>query len=105
MSKVNLIIGGRDYAVACAAGEEDHVRYLGGLIEDKLESLPPATAQSETRVLLFAALLLADEVSELREQVPPEGGQNGGQDMRLAERLDAIAQRLEALASAFDDLA
>ena len=35
MSDVTLKIGGRSYAVACAAGEEEHVATLGRLIDEK----------------------------------------------------------------------
>ena len=66
MSQVTLQIGGRDYVVACAPGEEDHVAHLGSVIHDKLADMPPALASNEPRVMLFAALLLADEVVELR---------------------------------------
>jgi cell division protein ZapA len=70
LGRVTLMIGGRDYAVACAEGEEAHVAGLGQMIDAKLAELPSATAQSEVRSLLFAALLLADEVSELRHALP-----------------------------------
>lgn len=98
MSKVNLVIGGRDYAVACAPGEEGHVVYLGQLIDEKLDSLPPATAQSETRSLLFAALLLADELSELREAAlaPAADPEQEAALARIAARLEGIAAQLEA---------
>lgn len=96
MNTVNLIVGGRDYAVACARGEEDHVVQLGGLIDEKLAQLPQAANQSEARGLLFAALLLADEVSEWRKK-PAAAATD--------DRLAAIADQLEKLAAALEDLA
>jgi cell division protein ZapA len=63
-----LTIGGRDYVVACAPGEEEHVRDLGRMIDEKLAALPEAQIRAR-RAMLFAALLLADEVQELRQQV------------------------------------
>jgi len=98
MNTVNLIIGGRDYAVACARGEEEHVTRLGSLIDEKLDQLPQASNQSETRGLLFAALLLADEVSEWRENPAPAAPVPDA-------RLDAIAAQLESLAAAIERLA
>jgi cell division protein ZapA len=105
MSTVNLIIGGRDYAVACAPGEEAHVSYLGGVIDDKLEAMPQVASQSEARALLFAALMLADEVSELRDApavLAPAPDRSV--DIRLATRLHAMAQTLENLAEALENL-
>jgi cell division protein ZapA len=103
MSRVELTIGGRDYAVACAPGEEDHVRVLGGIIEEKIAALPEASNQSEVRAMLFAALLLADEVQELRQQV--EMGVPCDTDPALARRLGAVATILEQLAASVETLA
>ena len=109
MSKVTLIIGGRDYAVACAPGEEAHVTYLGELIDEKLLDQPAAVAQSEVRSLLFAALLLADELSEARVTIaetpaapatPPPAA-----DPAINARMAAIADRLEQLAATIEGLA
>ncbi len=100
MSNVNLSIGGRTYTVACAAGEEDHVAELGQIIDGKLSSMGQA-AQSEARGLLFAALLLADEVYELRAggaapAAPPPA--SAATSQIAPERLEAIADRLENIA-------
>ena len=97
MSDVTLIIGGREFKVACAEGEEGHIQRLGRMIDGKLTGTSLTSGQSEARTLLFAALLLADEVHDLRQTasaqaaaaVPPE-------------RLDAIAARLENLALLLD---
>jgi cell division protein ZapA len=67
VSNVTLTIAGRDYVVGCAAGEEDHIADLGRMIDARLASLPPTAVQGESRALLFAALLLADEVFEAKK--------------------------------------
>jgi cell division protein ZapA len=95
MSNVTLTIGGRDHIVACGPGQEAHIEQLGRTIDAKLSELPNLAGQSETRTLLFAALLLADEVHELRagSPAPAQGG-----SAKTADALDALAGRLEALA-------
>lgn len=65
MSNVTLSIGGRNYTVACASGEEEHVTSLGRAIDAKIQSMGGA-GTTESRQLLFAALLLADEVHEVK---------------------------------------
>ena len=95
MTDVVLHIGGRDYAVACEAGEEGHVRALGGLIDDKLRAMPGAAAQGESRSLLFAALLLADELDELRGQAQPGGDADAPALATIAQRLEKLASHLE----------
>ena len=102
MSNVDLTIGGRQFTVACAEGEEAHVAGLGDMIDTKLAAMGGVAGQSETRMLLFAALLLADELHDARAPssdapAPPAGA--AALPPESAERLDAIAQRLENLAA------
>ena len=66
MSNVDLTIAGRVFTVACAAGEEAHVAGLGRLIDSKLSAMGGMAGQTESRALLFAALLMADELHEQR---------------------------------------
>jgi len=103
MSNVNLHIGGRSFTVACAEGEEKHVAALGSIIDRKLHAMGASAAgQNETRMLLFAALLLADELHEARngpgapaEPPPPPPPV---EDPELARRLEDIADALEKCA-------
>ena len=87
MSNVTLSIGGRSYTVACAAGEEDHVRGLGEAIDARVRRMEGLATQREARTLLFAALLLADDLHEARSRAPD------------TDLLDAVADRLENLAA------
>ena len=68
MSEVALSIGGRVYRVACAPGEEEHVSRLGGVINDKLTAMGNLSGH-DAQNLLFAGLMLADEVHEGRNTV------------------------------------
>lgn len=104
MSNVTLSIGGRDYAVACAPGEEAHVRGLGALIDAKIKAMGTAAGHSETRDLLFATLLLADEVHELGQRGGPAAPApaQAPADDRIADKLEALAARLESCADALE---
>lgn len=66
MSEVALQIGGRTWRVACAPGEEDRVQRLGATVAEKLASMG-ATGSADAQNMLFASLLLADEVLEGRD--------------------------------------
>lgn len=105
MKEIVLTIGGREYTMACAAGEETHIAELGSMLHQKLSTLPGGATQNDSRSLLFAALLLADELYELRKsasrqpQLPPPSSPTA---VVLPERLDAMADRLEALANALE---
>lgn len=91
MSNVSLSIGGRNYTVACAEGEEDHILGLGRMIDAKIAQMEGLSAQGETRMLLFAALLLADDLHETRAA---DGDSTLILD-QVAERLENLAGRLE----------
>ncbi|PEQ11805.1 cell division protein ZapA [Novosphingobium sp. PC22D] len=104
MSNVSLSIGGRDYTVACADGEEDHIRGLGRLVDAKLVEARNAPNQSESRTLLFAALLVADELHECRANA---GAASDAEaiDPALADRMARMADRLENLATLLEGTA
>jgi cell division protein ZapA len=96
---VSLSIGGRHYVMTCAAGEDAHIKYLGGMIDAKLNQVPGGTGQNESRALLFAALLLADEVHDLKKGIPTP---SEPAPSLPPERLEALADRLEALAATLE---
>jgi len=100
MSNVTLEIGGRSYRVACADGQEDHIASLGRAIDAKLEGMGSSAGQNEPRTLLFAALLLADEIFELKNKPAPapidETPDVTPQLEALADRLENLAAHLEA---------
>ena len=95
MSDITLDIAGRKFTVACAEGEEAHIAMLGRTIDAKVADMPHIANQSEARALLFAALLLADENYEMRQA----GAAPAVAGPEVAENLEALAGRLESLAS------
>lgn len=97
MSNVSLQIGGRSYSVACAAGEEDHIARLGRLIDQKVQSM--GSGHTEVRQLLFAALILADELHEARSGHTPAPAPAAPDH---SASLEAIAERLEKCATALE---
>lgn len=104
MTNVELSIAGRSYSVACAKGEEARITALGRMIDAKLAGNAGLRGQSEARSLLFAALLLADELHDLKASAAaPEPAvapvASPSADPQTAEKLEALADRLESLAS------
>lgn len=100
MSNVNLTIGGRTFAVACEDGEEQHIADLARMIDQKVVESGAGSGQTESRMLLFGALMLADEVHELRKkseaQIAPEPAPAL---VDVSENLAALAEHLENLAN------
>ena len=98
MASVEVEVGGRKYAVACRDGEEDHLRDVAALVDKRARDATAALGSlSEARLLLFAALMIADDLHEARQGGP---GATAALDMadpleRLAERIEVLATRLE----------
>lgn len=61
MADVRLSICGRQYDVNCADGQEAQLLKLAALVDEKARSVGGGT---ETRQLLYASLMLADEAQE-----------------------------------------
>ena len=95
---VDITIAGRTYQVACREGEEDTLRDAARLVDAKSrEAISGLGALSEARQFLFASLLLADQlIDRSPDVVPPPAPQL---DPELASRAEALAGRLELLAS------
>ena len=98
MAQVDIDIVGQQYDVACRDGEEAHLISLGKLVSAKAEEAGQAVGKmSEARQLLFAALLLADDLIEARRSATNAADPDATAAVeRLADRLEALADRLEA---------
>ena len=88
MPDVKLSIAGRDYFVACNAGEEQRLLELGAMVDATAQQVAGgARGLTETRILLFSALLLADKLHAFAQSADVLEG--------LAVRLENLALRLE----------
>ncbi len=105
MATIDVEIAARRYSVACRDGEEAHLRAVAAIVDRKAQQAAEALGSlSEVRQLLFASLLLADEVKEHRagNSPPPDTGPDPrvvDALARLTERMERLAQRLETEAA------
>ena len=100
MAEVDLWIAGRSYRVGCRDGEEENLRRAAQMVDGKSrEALAGLGALSEARQLLFAALLLADQLLDNGDGAPPAAS---APDPELARRAEALAARLESLAETLE---
>ena len=99
MAMVNLMIAGRSYQVACKDGEEETLRAAGRLVDARVrEAIAGLGTLSEARQFLFASLMLADTLVDNRPEAaapPPPDPELANQANNFADRLEAIAERLE----------
>ena len=108
MANVDLHIGSRRYSVACRDGEEEKLRSTAALVDGKAREAADALGSlSEARQLLFASLLLADQLQEVQSgSAPPtpasEAQQSHG-DPAVANALERLAERVEMLADRLEN--
>ncbi|HYG48592.1 MAG TPA: cell division protein ZapA [Allosphingosinicella sp.] len=97
MASVEVEIASRKYSVACRDGEEAHLRSVAALVDAKAQDAAAALGSlSEARQLLFASLLLADELKEHRSGQPKAATTEI--DPAIADALERLAGRVESLA-------
>ena len=111
MPSVEIEIGSRRYQIACRAGEEEHLQAVAAIVDGKARDAAGALGSlGETRQLLIASLLLADQIHEQQngvETAPASAAAPGLTDdpaseavadalERLAERMESLAARLES---------
>src|SRR5476651_2647757 len=62
MPLVNVMVASRAYTIACDEGEEAHLKELAVHVDEKAREVLASVGQvGDTRMLLMAALLIADE--------------------------------------------
>ncbi|HUH84797.1 MAG TPA: cell division protein ZapA [Stellaceae bacterium] len=101
MAQVAVTINGRAYPVACNDGEEQRITELARYVDGKVRTFARDLGQiGEARLLLLAALVLADELADAQSGTLANGpvdltGELAVQVETLAQRIETIASRLE----------
>lgn len=107
MAQVTVRVGGYTHPVSCEDGQEGHLIALAADVDRRVSSIRAMGGQfGESRLLLLAALLLADELHDLRVEMSrlkaasPQSAP--ASDPLLAERLGRLAERIEGIAASLD---
>lgn len=111
MASVEVSINGRFYRIACEDGQEQRLIRLAGSVDEKVSSLVEQVGQvGDTRLLVMASLLIADELDDARQgNGPASGGANGAaapvpaQDQTAIAALIALAERIEHIADGLEN--
>lgn len=109
MPLVNIMVNNRAYTIACDEGEEEHLRELAAHVDSKVRELLGSIGQvGEQRLLLMAALLLADEhhdaSTRLHARMKEVGDLAGSHDAISARLEESEARAVELLATAAEEL-
>ena len=101
---VTVSVVGRSYEIGCDEGQEDRVRKLAGEIDRRAnELLKSVGSVGEGRILFMTALLLADELADLKTGLENEQRAATETDAAVATGITALAKRLDAIAERLEN--
>lgn len=100
MAQVTITVNGRDHRIGCDDGEEDRVRELASIVDERATALAKQIGpSSDSRLLLMTAILMADDLSSARAGNGDAPKNTSPDDTtriaELANRLENIAERVE----------
>ncbi|GHF20055.1 cell division protein ZapA [Kordiimonas sediminis] len=99
MAQIQVTVNGKTYPLACAAGEEERLRTLAEYVDNKMTDLSAKLGHvAETRLLLMAAILIADELQDALEGAGADGILGGYSGEDLAMILHEVASEVEGIA-------
>ena len=109
MPEVDVTINGRNYRVACEAGEEERLSELAAYIDDRVGTLVSTLGQiGDNRLLVMTSLMIADELAEAYAALSEAGLASPDQDepksaiekarKTVADRIEHAALRIETVA-------
>lgn len=109
MAQVTLRINGHAHTIGCKDGEEDHLLAMAEEVEKRIHRAKAVGAQSgEAKLLVMAALFMADELHDLRLEVQnarKNAGNAAGSERpprQKSERLNRLASRAEEIAASVE---
>ncbi|MDB3953544.1 cell division protein ZapA [Alphaproteobacteria bacterium] len=118
MSDLSITVNGRNYVIACEGGQEDNLEQLASYVDKRVMEIAESVGQvGETRLMLMANLLVADELADAYAALSAERGETNvgllerleGDQMRVSDDrsipvlLENLAERVEALAGKLEE--
>ncbi|MDA1133036.1 MAG: cell division protein ZapA [Proteobacteria bacterium] len=110
MAEIDVVVNGRSYRIACEDGEEDRLMMLSEHLNRHATELAKTVGQvGETRLMLMAGLLVADELGEALDRTEEladelavaaaaqdQVGRQGETMSRAARRIEELAGRIKS---------
>ncbi len=109
MPLVNVMVNGRAYTIACDEGEEEHLKGLAAQVDAKAREVLGSVGQvGDARMMLMAALLIADEHHEMSGKLGTSSASDDEKKslhLRAEAAESAAADVLESAAKRLEDIA
>lgn len=99
MAQINVTVAGKTYPLACADGDEERLGKLAAYVDGKTKDLTSKLGHvNETRLILMAAVLIADELHDTLEGQGHDGLIGSLSEDDLAAVLNEVASEVETIA-------
>jgi cell division protein ZapA len=106
MAQVTVQINGKPYSVGCEDGQERPLTEIARLFDEQVRQVSQDVGQlGETRLFLMGALLLADEMADLKlrmahlqGELAKHQGDQSRVEVKAVAALENAAKRIEKLA-------
>ncbi len=111
MAEVSLNIHGKTYGIACDDGQENRVAEVGQYVDNRARDIASAGAASnENHLLVLTALVLADEIKDLRDSLqnaqangnaaadPYTTGLSSEEEAQIVQSIEQLATRIDSVA-------
>ena len=115
MAQVTVKINGYAYTVGCEDGQEPHLQAMAEQVDSRVDSIKAIGGNSgESRLLVLASLLMADEIHDLRIEmdnlraIAARAGKRDGKEPAakseadLARKIGRLAGRAEQIADGLE---
>jgi cell division protein ZapA len=112
MAQVAVKVNGYAYTVGCEDGQEAHLQAMAAQVDSRIDSIKALGGNSgEVRLLLLAALLMADEIHDIRIEMdalreaagrPRSTSSDAKAEADMAKRLGKLATRAEQIAATLE---
>ncbi len=107
MAQLTIDINGRPYTVGCEDGQEARLLEIAKLFDTYVRQVGQDVGQlGETRLFLMGALMLADELSDLKlrfagmqAELASVAADQAALEQRAVQALEAAAAKIEGLAA------
>jgi cell division protein ZapA len=113
MAQVTVTIDSKTYRMACDDGQEPHLEALAQYFDGKVQDMRKSFGEiGDMRLAVMAAITVSDEIfemrhklsameasiSKLRDEVAGMGDKQATKDVKTAETVIALAERIEKIA-------
>ncbi len=111
MGQIAVTIHGHSYPIACDDGQEEHVTRLAAYIDQRANEIAQSVGTvGESRLLVMASLLVADELADVYNEVDRLQEKAKVAEMTVRERTrqdveGTFAPIVEKLAERVEDIA